>query len=105
MAAARTLNLALLALGVLALDQATKWAALLWLDLAELAITSGVELVSGMAPEGAFALEDVPGVAVVPGLAEGEKCARCWQILPEVADSAEHLCRRCTAAVAVLDAG
>jgi isoleucyl-tRNA synthetase len=74
------------------------------LDLAELAITSGIELASGAAPEGAFALEDVPGVAVVPGLAEGEKCARCWQVLPEVAASPEHLCRRCTAAVAALDA-
>ncbi|HEX6012333.1 MAG TPA: zinc finger domain-containing protein, partial [Geminicoccaceae bacterium] len=74
------------------------------LDLAELAITSGIELTSGAAPEGAFALEDVPGVAVVPGLAEGEKCARCWQVLPEVAASPEHLCRRCTAAVAALDA-
>ena len=38
-------------------------------------------------PAGAFTLEDVPGVAVVPALAEGEKCARCWQVLPEVASS------------------
>ena len=51
-------------------------------------------------PAGAFALEDVPGVAVVPALAEGEKCARCWQVLPEVAASPEQLCRRCTDAVA-----
>ena len=45
------------------------------LDLAELAITSGIELRSGPAPAEAFSLEDVPGVAVVPALAEGEKCA------------------------------
>ena len=71
------------------------------LDLAELAITSGITLADGPAPAGAFMLEDVPGVAVMPGLAEGEKCARCWQVLPEVAASIEHLCRRCTDAVAV----
>ena len=70
------------------------------LDLAELAITSGIMLADGPAPAGAFTLDDVPGVAVVPGLAEGEKCVRCWQVLPEVAASPEHLCRRCTDAVA-----
>jgi isoleucyl-tRNA synthetase len=36
----------------------------------------------------------------VPGLAAGGKCARCWQVLPEVEGSPEHLCRRCTGAVA-----
>ncbi|MFZ1430790.1 MAG: isoleucine--tRNA ligase [Geminicoccaceae bacterium] len=71
------------------------------LDLAELAITSGIVIVDGPAPEGAFMLDDVPGVAVVPGLAEGEKCQRCWQVLPEVTSSAEHLCHRCTDAVAI----
>ena len=70
------------------------------LDLAELAITSDIALADGPAPAGAFTLDDVPGVAVVPGLAEGEKCARCWQVLPEVATSPEHLCARCTDAVA-----
>ena len=69
------------------------------LDLAELAITSGIVLADGPAPVGAFTLEDVPGVAVVPGLAEGEKCQRCWQVLAEVTESPEHLCRRCTDAV------
>ncbi len=69
------------------------------LDLAELAITSGIELGSGPAPADAFSLEDVTGVAVTPALAEGEKCQRCWQVLEEVTASPEHLCRRCTAAV------
>ena len=48
------------------------------LDLAELAITSGIGLASGPAPENAFTLEDVPGVAMTPALAAGEKCQRCW---------------------------
>jgi isoleucyl-tRNA synthetase len=74
-------------------------AALEGLDAAELAITSGIGLRDGAAPEGAFALPDVPGVAVVPGPAEGEKCARCWRVLPEVTDEAGQLCRRCADAV------
>ncbi len=34
-------------------------------------------------------------------LAEGEKCARCWRVLPEVGENPRHptLCRRCVDAV------
>jgi isoleucyl-tRNA synthetase len=70
------------------------------LDLAELAITSRIELGEGEPPEGAFTLEDVPGVAVAPALADGEKCQRCWQVLPEVSEASGQLCRRCGDAVA-----
>ncbi|MGI9418433.1 MAG: isoleucine--tRNA ligase, partial [Geminicoccaceae bacterium] len=49
-------------------------------DGAELAITSGLEVIAGDPPEGAFTLDDAPGIGVVPALAEGEKCQRCWQI-------------------------
>jgi isoleucyl-tRNA synthetase len=71
-------------------------AALEGLDLAELAITSAIELRDGEAPEGAFRLAEVPGVAVVPGPAEGDKCARCWRVLPEVALESGQLCDRCS---------
>ena len=66
-------------------------------DMAELSITSGIELVAGEGPAEAFRLEDVPGVAVVPALASGEKCARCWMVLPEVGHHGDHpsLCHRC----------
>ncbi len=76
-------------------------AALKGLDLAEICITSGGDLVTGDAPVGAFSLPDVAGVAVVPALASGAKCARCWQVLEEVGKSASHplICRRCEAAV------
>jgi isoleucyl-tRNA synthetase len=76
------------------------------LDLAELAITSGIELRVGAPPAGAFALDDVPGVGVVPTLATGRKCARCWQVLPEVGEqpAAPDLCRRCVDAIAALAA-
>ena len=42
-------------------------------DLAEVAITSDAELAEGAAPEDAFRLDEVPGVAVVACLAEGEQ--------------------------------
>jgi isoleucyl-tRNA synthetase len=66
-------------------------------DFAEIAITSAATLVEGPPPADAFTLEDVPGIGVVSRLAEGTKCARCWQVLPEVGTSAGHpdLCRRC----------
>ncbi len=68
------------------------------LDLAELSITSGIEVEVGAAPPHAFTMDEVPGVGVVPALAAGAKCGRCWQVLPEV-ETAGGLCRRCAAAV------
>ena len=68
------------------------------LDLAELAITSGIELSAAPAPADAFTLEDVEGVAVVPARAGGERCARCWQQVAELSEAG--LCGRCEAAVA-----
>jgi isoleucyl-tRNA synthetase len=67
------------------------------LDLAELAITSGIALSTEAPPAGAFTMDDAPGVAVVSHLASGAKCGRCWQVLPEVgADArAADLCHRC----------
>ena len=40
---------------------------------------------------------------VKPNLAEGEKCLRCWRILPEV-HAPKFLCERCDAAVAEIEA-
>ncbi|MDX9860726.1 MAG: isoleucine--tRNA ligase, partial [Rhodospirillales bacterium] len=70
-------------------------------DLAEIAITSSAALHEGEAPAEAFRLSDVAGVGVVPGLADGKKCARCWKVLEEVGnDSAfADLCGRCADAV------
>ncbi|PZQ50355.1 MAG: isoleucine--tRNA ligase [Rhodovulum sulfidophilum] len=66
----------------------------------EICITSGLTLAAGPAPEGAFALEDTPGIAVVPALADGEKCARCWRILPDVGTHAHAgTCARCDEAL------
>ncbi|HET9067347.1 MAG TPA: isoleucine--tRNA ligase [Amaricoccus sp.] len=75
-------------------------AALASVDFQDVCITSGVTLAAGPAPAGAFALEDVPGVAVVPRLAEGGKCARCWKILSDVGTHTHpQVCERCDAAL------
>ncbi|MEO0881408.1 MAG: isoleucine--tRNA ligase [Pseudomonadota bacterium] len=54
---------------------------------ADLFITSDAALIAGDAPGGAFALDDVEGVAVLPKLADGTKCARSWKYFdPATAD-------------------
>jgi isoleucyl-tRNA synthetase len=60
------------------------FAALVDIDLAEVAITSAATLVEGGGPPDAFRLDDVKGVAVEVQLAQGKKCARSWKILPSV---------------------
>ena len=60
------------------------FAALLDVDLAEIAITSAARLVQGDGPPDAFRLDEVKGVAVEVRLAEGRKCARSWKILPSI---------------------
>ena len=53
-------------------------------DLAEVCITSAATLVQDEGPRDAFRLPEVAGVAVVPNLAEGKKCARSWKILTTI---------------------
>jgi len=67
---------------------------------ADLCITSQITIVEGDAPEGAFTLDDVKGVGVSFAKAEGEKCARCWKVLPDVGTHAhEAVCARCDEAM------
>ena len=54
------------------------------IDLAEICITSAATLVKDEGPANAFRLPDVAGVAVVPNLAEGTKCARSWKVLTTI---------------------
>jgi len=74
------------------------------LDLGEIAITSGAKVSTHASPDDAFRLPDVSGAAVEFHHAEGDKCARCWMILPEVGSHPEHpdLCNRCSEAVDAL---
>ena len=71
------------------------------LDLAEIAITSDADVIVGAPPADAFTLPEVPGVGVAPKLADGEKCARCWRVLPEVGKQPDmpDICDRCADAV------
>ncbi len=71
--------------------------ALTGLDLAEITITSNIELLENDIPEEAFTIEDVGGVGVVPKIADGTKCIRCFKVLPEVGSITRHeeVCGRC----------
>lgn len=62
--------------------------ALQGIDLAEIAITSGIKVEPGTAPEGAFRLDEVKGVGVVPERATGTKCARSWRYTHDVGQDA-----------------
>jgi isoleucyl-tRNA synthetase len=60
-------------------------------DMAEIAITSAIEVTGKPAPAGAFAIEDVPGVAVEFRRAEQlglSKCARSWRYTDDVGSDA-----------------
>ncbi|MGI9510801.1 MAG: class I tRNA ligase family protein, partial [Geminicoccaceae bacterium] len=72
------------------------------IDGAELTITSGIEVISGVAPGDAFTLDDAPDIGVVPAKATGEKCQRCWQLYEKL--EADGVCARCADAVATLEA-
>ncbi|HRD27052.1 MAG TPA: isoleucine--tRNA ligase [Caulobacter sp.] len=72
------------------------------LDAAEIFRTSGVTLAAGEGGPSSFRMTDMKAVAVDPRPADGEKCARCWRVLPEVT-GAGRLCLRCDDAVAAWD--
>jgi len=71
------------------------------IPLAEIMITSTAHIAHVDAPEDAFRLSDVEGVAAKFEHARGNKCARCWMILEEVGKNPKHddLCNRCAEAV------
>jgi len=64
-------------------------AALEGLDLAEISITSAISVTDTPAVGEAFTLDEVKGVAVVPGLASGRKCARSWRFTDDVGTDPE----------------
>ncbi|WP_343314824.1 isoleucine--tRNA ligase [Brucella sp. BE17] len=59
------------------------------LDFSEICITSGIVITDQSAPQAAFTLDEVSGVAVVPIRATGEKCARSWRYTDDVGTDAE----------------
>ncbi len=82
--ARKTIGSSLEAAPVVHVADAELLAALDGVDLSEIAITSGAELVAGAAPDGAFGLDEVDGVGVVFVRAAGTKCARSWRFTDDV---------------------
>ena len=75
-------------------------AALKTVAFEDICITSGVSVTNDPAPAEAFRLPEIEGVGVVFETAEGEKCQRCWKILPDVgAHQHPATCGRCNAAL------
>ncbi|MCV6594991.1 MAG: isoleucine--tRNA ligase [Silicimonas sp.] len=74
--------------------------ALKTVDFADICITSGISVTADPTPAEAFRLPETPGIGVVFETAEGEKCQRCWKILPDVG-SHQHpgTCARCNEAL------
>ena len=69
-------------------------------DFDDLCITSAISVTADAAPAEAFRLPEVDGVGVVFEKAEGEKCQRCWKILPDVGKFANPgVCGRCNDAL------
>ena len=69
--------------------------------LAEIAITSAAHVSTHQPPSDAFRLAEVAGVSVAFHHAQGNKCERCWMILPDVGPNPKHpdLCDRCSAVI------
>ncbi|MCW1843167.1 isoleucine--tRNA ligase [Prosthecomicrobium hirschii] len=65
-------------------------AAVAGIDLAEIAITSGVTVAAGEGPATAIRIDEVAGVAVEPARAEGRKCARSWKITADVGTDPDY---------------
>jgi isoleucyl-tRNA synthetase len=71
------------------------------LDAAELFITSSADFSTEAPGDGGFSLIEAPGITVRSNPAEGEKCERCWKVLTDVGQDADHpgTCGRCADAV------
>jgi len=97
---AKVIGSSLEAAPVVHVEDAALLAALKSVNFAETCITSALQLTADTAPAEAFRLPEVPGIAVVFETASGDKCLRCWQILPDVG-SHKHpcTCARCNAAL------
>ena len=91
---------------VLYIDDADLQSVIAGQNMADICITSQIDIRHAAAPADAFTLDDVKGVGVVPAMAEGQKCQRSWKILPDVGsvDGYPDLSPRDAAAVAEYDA-
>jgi isoleucyl-tRNA synthetase len=102
---AKVIGASLEAAPIVHVEDAAQRAALEEVSFADVAITSDITVTGDPAPENAFRLPEVEGVGVVFAEAEGEKCERCWKVLPDVGTH-DHpgLCARCDEAVSEIEA-
>ncbi|MGL4310775.1 MAG: isoleucine--tRNA ligase [Paracoccaceae bacterium] len=93
---AKVIGASLEAAPVVHVEDAAVLGALKTVPFADICITSALSLTGDSVPAEAFRLPEVPGVGVVFEKAAGEKCERCWKILPDVG-SHRHpgTCARC----------
>lgn len=90
--AQKVIGSSLEAVPVVTINDAALEAAISDVDMAEMAITSDLVIAHGEAPAGAFAIDDVKGVAVVVEKAEDRgllKCARSWRYTADVGQDPE----------------
>ena len=75
-------------------------AALKTVDFADICITSAISVTADPEPAEAFRLPETDGIGVVFETAEGDKCQRCWKILPDVGTHKHPgTCARCNEAL------
>ncbi|WP_158968907.1 isoleucine--tRNA ligase [Chachezhania sediminis] len=96
----KTIGASLEAAPVVHVEDAGVLAVLKAMPMDDLCITSALTLTADPSPAEAFRLPEVEGVGVVFEKAEGQKCQRCWKILPDVGQHGhEGVCGRCDAAL------
>ncbi len=97
---AKVIGASLEASPVVHVESAAALKALKSVNFADICITSGISLTADPAPAEAFRIPEMPGVGVVFELAPGQKCQRCWKVLPDVG-SHKHpgTCTRCSDAL------
>ena len=67
------------------------------IDFHDICITSSIQTTTNPFPKEIFALDETRDVAVRFDLAKGNKCLRCWKVLPEVGLQTYHdTCIRCS---------
>ncbi|MHA7852563.1 isoleucine--tRNA ligase [Roseovarius sp.] len=85
---------------VVHVDDPDMLAALKAVNFEDVCITSDIVLTGDPAPNEAFRMPEVAGLGVVFERAMGEKCQRCWKILPDVGAHAHPgTCKRCNEAL------
>lgn len=88
--AAKTIGSSLEAAPKVYVADADLWASVQSVDMADICITSAIEMIAGEGPAEAFRLEDVEGVSVVFARASGRKCARSWKISDDIGSDPQY---------------